>query len=124
VASIDSTSLKIEKDPSLEKWIDKLGAHENCPPEGIIDSNGLRSYGRYCYQEGTFIMFVKIYRKKGYELLPQAEDSELLNMIGDDHFTKELTYIVFKENPGDWTHWRNSVKKIGVPPNLNLESGS
>lgn len=69
-------------------------------------------------------MFIKAYRKKGYALLPEAEDQELMNEISDDQFTKDLTYIVIKENPEDWTHWRNTVKKIGYPPNLVHKSSS
>lgn len=99
-------------DPVAE-WVDKLGEHENCPPEGIIDSNKKRSYGKFCYQVETFKMFVK-----RYNMLPQAEDKEVLNFISDDTFQKELTVRVIRDNPKNWTHWFTSTKKIGPPPNL------
>ena len=96
----------------LTVWLTKLAKNENCPHQGIIDSNGLRSSGIFCYQDRTFIGFVK-----KYNLLPNTEDKEILNFIGDNEFQLKLTRLVFEDNPKHWTHWFNTVKfKIGLPP--------
>lgn len=112
----------------LAIWLTKLHKGENCPPTGLIDSNGLRSSSIFCYQNSTFIGFVKL-----YNLLPGAEDKEILNFIGDSDFQWKLTRIVFEDNPKNWRHWECTVlgKKsekcaklgikhdgIGLPPNL------
>lgn len=101
-----------QADP-LEEWIDTLGAHENCPPQGIVDTNGKMSYGRWCYQFDTFKKFVR-----QFNLLPNTEDDELMNWIGDDSFQRRLTVLVFKDSLGNWKHWKNTVerKDVGMPP--------
>lgn len=94
---------------NLAQWINKLATYENCSIEGIRDNNGLKSFSCLCFQEETFIRQVK-----KYNLLPYAEDKEILNMIGNCDFQKELAYKMIKDNPENIWHWKTSVKKIGV----------
>ena len=109
-----------EETNALEEWLFRLSRGENCPPEGIWDVHSF-SYGRYCYKKGTFLGFVRL-----YNLMPQAEDNEVFNMMGDPKFQDILTRAVFENNPKDRVHWRNTVlgneklgiKGIGLPPNL------
>lgn len=112
-ASTVTAPLKPIQHDTLTIWLSKLAQHENCPPQGIIDSNNLRSSGIFCYQDSTFIQFVK-----KYKLMPQAEDKEILNMIGDISFQEKLTRMVFEDNPANWVHWYNSVTYggFGKPP--------
>ena len=97
---------------SLAVWLKALALGENCPRNGMIDSNGTSSYGKYCYQANTFIAFVR-----EAEMAPHAERAEILNHIGDPEFQDHLTYWVFIHKPNVWKHWRNTVeKRIGLPP--------
>ena len=89
--------------PAMNAWLANLQAHENCPPEGIIDSNGLRSYGPFCYQAATFARYMKIFG------LPTAP-------IWDPATQRELTIRILETYPGGWSNWANSVAKIGKPP--------
>ena len=119
VTNISNSSITIEKESSLEKWIDRLGDNENCPSYGLVDSNDKLSYGKLCFQYDTLLMFVKTFRKKGYFLANYAEDRELINYMNDDDFSKDLAYLIIKENPQNACHWQNTVLlKIGAPPNL------
>lgn len=96
----------------LDIWLMKLASHEGCKPEGTMDRGSL-SYGLFCYKEGTFKMFVK-----KYDLLPNAEEDEIMNLIGDAQFQWKLTRMVFEDSCQNWRNWYTStVKKIGLPPN-------
>src|SRR3990167_9304868 len=115
----------VYRSPELNSWIELLGDHENCKPEGTPDSGSL-SYGRWCYKTGTFLMFVR-----QFKMLPKAEDGEVLNLIGDEVFQRKLTRRVFEDNLNNWKHWECTVigarsercarygitgKGIGLPP--------
>ena len=96
----------------LDRWLVKLSKNENCPIEGIIDSNGLRSYGKFCYQLDTFKRYIR-----KHNLLPYTPDDELLNMISDEDLQWRLTKMMILDDYNNWKHWRNVVeKKIGLPP--------
>ena len=97
----------------LDVWISKLESRENCPPQGLIDSNGLKSYGPLCWQEATFRGFVK-----RYDLLKDSEPAEIMNWISDKTFGRELIKKMLEDNYENYDHWRNSVKKIGFPPRI------
>ncbi len=94
----------VQTTPAMQQWLDRLKEHEGCPPEGIIDSNGLRSYGPYCFQAATFAMF-----KRQFAPTSSAE-------LPDPDFQRWLTYQIVAHVPGGWQNWANSVKKIGKPP--------
>ena len=118
---VESTSASAQntENPSapLRAWLKQLRSGENCPDSGLIDSNGTSSYGSYCYQANTFIGFTK-----ASKLLPQAEDREILNFIGDHAFQDRLTFWVYTHIPYVWTHWANTVNKIGLPPGISTST--
>lgn len=100
-----------EPGPKFEVWLTRLGKGEACPPHGLVDTNNKKSYGTFCYQEYTFLMFVR-----KYNLLPQAEDREVLNFIGDKEFQLLLTKKVFDDDLDNWIHWQTTIRRIGLPP--------
>ncbi len=99
----------------LDKWLIKLAApgNEHCPANGVMDS-GSKSYGALCFKLDTFQRYVR-----RYELLPYAEDAELMNWIGDADFQHQLAKRMILEDYGNWRHWKNTVvNKIGYPPRI------
>lgn len=101
----------IQKD-TLDTWLDKLETYENCPVEGMIDTNHKKSYGCLCFQENTFRVYTKL-----YNFLPEAEDQELMNMIGDCPFQKSLAKKMIQDNYLNYPHWITSVKRgANLPP--------
>lgn len=116
------------KKEALTAWIEKLAKGEGCPVEGLIDSNHKLSYGDLCFQEATFKGFVK-----KYNMLPDAEDNEYMNLIGDGKFQRELTYKILTDKYENWRHWECTVQGgqsdkcykvgirgsgIGLPPKI------
>ena len=101
---------EIQKD-SLDLWLDKLAFCESggSTTIDIIDSNKQLSRGPFMFQDNTFIPAVK-----KLNLLPEAEDKEILNFVYDYKFTKKVARILI-ENGEDW-RWKNCVRKIGNPP--------
>jgi hypothetical protein len=95
---------------TLDVWLDKLEIAENCPSLGMVDSNGLKSFSSLCFQEQTFVTYVK-----KYNLLPQCEDQEILNWINDGEFQRVVAKKMLEDNLLNYDHWRNSVKRIGKP---------
>jgi hypothetical protein len=82
-------------------WLDSLQLHENCPANGIIDSNGLKSYGPYCFQLDTFNRYEAKYHISG--------------PITDSATQRKLAILILQE-PDGWRNWITSVGKIGLPP--------
>jgi hypothetical protein len=87
----------------MNQWLNELREHENCPPEGIIDSNGLRSYGPFCFQRATFVRYSKIFH------LPPAP-------VYDPTAQRALTILILETYPEGWSNWATSVGEIGKPP--------
>lgn len=102
----------------LEAWLSGLEEKENCPPDGVWDVHSL-SYGIYCYKEKTFLGFLKTpkYRKA---LAPNTEDGELMNLIGDPLFQRNLTRMIVLNESADTIEnlwWTSIVKRgLGLPP--------
>lgn len=98
----------------LGAWINKLAHKES---EGkthvkILDHNNQYSYGCLQFQMATFKSYVH-----KYDLLPEAEDKELENMIYDCDFQKILARAMIEDDYTNWRNWYTSVtKKIGLPP--------
>ena len=112
-------SVVLKQTDPLSDWIDKLATYESCPPEGILDTNGRRSYGPFCYQLDTFVWFIKYFRKEGVDLAPNSEDVELTNLVADPQIQKRLTRLVFKWIPNAYEHWYTSIvvrRGLGMPP--------
>lgn len=87
----------------MNQWLNELRAHENCPPEGIIDTNGKRSYGPYCFQQETFDRYTKIFH------LPPAP-------VSDPTAQRALAILILETYPQGWTNWMTTCLKIGKPP--------
>jgi len=119
------TATSTPEEAKMLAYVANLAKNEGCSKTGTLDNAGGKikgadaySYGKYCYKPGTFKYFVREYF--GYDLLPQAEDAELMNWITDDTFTTELTVKILSHSPKNWVHWTTTVKyKIGMPPNLS-----
>ena len=112
---IEPPTIQYEVEPikdELDVWLDKLETYENCPVEGIVDTNHKLSYGCLCFQFSTFKSFVK-----QYNFLPEAEEREYLNMIGDCDFQKILAKQMLQSDYNNWKHWWTSVRRgLGLPP--------
>lgn len=107
---------EITQKDELDLYIDKLADYEctNCPENfRIIDSNGKYSYGCLQFQESTFIAKVK-----DYNLLPSAEDGEIINLIYACDFQKRLAKLMFQNEKDTYKHWYTSVeiRGLGRPP--------
>jgi hypothetical protein len=104
----------IQGKDKLDIWIDRLALKES---EGnahikILDHNNQYSYGCLQFQMATFESYVH-----KYNLLPEAEDKELLNMIYDCDFQKTLAKTMIEDDYSNWRNWYISSKsKIGLPP--------
>lgn len=103
----------------LDLYIDRLANEFECVncPENFrhLDNNNEYSYSCLQFQEQTFI-----WKVKDYNLLPAAEDGEILNLIYDCDFQKKLARLMFENEPDAWKHWRTSVEKrgLGYPPTV------
>lgn len=72
----------------------------------ILDSNGKLSYGLYQYQKSTWIA-----KMKQYNLAPNAEEEELMNLIFDHNYQTKLTLLILKD--GGWRNWLICCQRIG-----------
>lgn len=99
----------------LKDWILELVQKESGGREDIkhLDVNGKYSYSCLQFQEETFVGFVK-----EFNLLPGAEDDEILNFIMDCEIAKQLAFLMISDRYDNWKHWRNSVLNtdLGLPP--------
>ena len=99
-----------EGDPKINAWLDKLETKEDCPEKGMMDTNGLKSYGKLCFQERTFV-----YYSLKYNVFPHALEHELPNLMASRTEQRKLARVMLENEPDAWTHWLNSTKKIGKP---------
>jgi len=98
---------------SLRQWLDALAFAESGNRAWIVhrDRDGRDYYGCLQFRETTFRYFVD-----KFELAPDAEDAEVMELIYDCAFQKRVAARMIRENPGNWRHWRNTVQRIGLPP--------
>lgn len=101
---------------SIEIWVRGLVRYEceGCPPNyRRVDTNGYYSYGCLQFQRRTFIT-----EAKRFDLLPDAEEAELMNHIYSCDFQQLLAKKMIERNYGDWRHWFYSVivRGYGKPP--------
>jgi hypothetical protein len=108
--SVNSPQQMIMRDTKYDAWIDTLEQNEGCPVNGIIDSNGIKSYGPACFQMQTFKEQVR-----KYQLVPYANDNELYNWISDEPLQRRLIKLMLAENINNAYKWANTIKKIGMP---------
>src|SRR3990167_1384493 len=105
----------VESDP-LTDYINELAVYEcrNCPPKyDRVDSNGELSYSCLQFQERTFREQVA-----KYDMLPDIEPHEIMNLFYDCSFQKKLAVMMLQENPKFIWRWKTSVLRgLGLPPN-------
>jgi hypothetical protein len=97
----------------LRKWIDALAVAESGNRPWIVhqDRDGGSNYGCLQFRERTFRVFVK-----KFNLAPNAEPDEVMNLIYDCGFQKRLAARMIRKNCENWKHWRKTVERIGLPP--------
>lgn len=100
----------IAKNEALETFLDKLA---ECESQGndyakVLDTNSKYSYGRYQFQRQTWEMALA-----KYNLAPQAEPAEYINLIFDGELQRKAAELMLKEKDG-WKHWTVCSKRIGV----------
>ncbi|MBI5220879.1 MAG: hypothetical protein HY978_03550 [Candidatus Liptonbacteria bacterium] len=100
---------------ALDVWLERLAELESHGKAQlkIVDHNGWHSYSCLQFQMPTFKEYVV-----KYNLLPEAEEPELENMIYDCDFQKQLAKKMLLDDPSNWQHWYFSVieKGLGLPP--------
>jgi len=63
----------------------------------VLDTNGAYSYGRFQFQMHTFKWYVQ-----RYNLAPDIEEAEYLNLIYDGDFQEKVVRRVLEEGRNDW----------------------
>lgn len=98
------------RDPQIVAQIEELAMCESSGRENvkIVDTNGWYSHSCLQFQFPTFEQYVK-----RYNMLPDAEYEDLVNMIGDCEFQKELAYKMISESPDNWAHWEVCSRRLG-----------
>lgn len=104
---------EVQEETPLEKWLGLLSVCESNNREGIriLDTNNEYSYGLLQFQEQTFTSF-----SVAYNLFPNTELQELHNLLYDGYSQKVLAREMILRDYDNWKHWKNCVKKIGLPP--------
>ena len=98
---------------TFAQWIDALAVAESGNRDWIAhqDRDGGYNYGCLQFRERTFRHFVK-----KFNLAPDAEPDELMNLIYDCAFQKRLALRMLRDNVENWKHWKKTARRIGLPP--------
>jgi hypothetical protein len=102
----------------LKKWLAALSFAESGNREWIVhrDRDGRYYYGCLQFREKTFRFFVQ-----KFNLGPTTEDAEVMDLIFDCAFQKQLAALMIRDNPENWKHWRTTVqRRIGLPPGAKM----
>lgn len=104
------TEIQIDpRDPVILEMISKI---EHCESRGknvrVLDTNNKYSTGVLQFQEDTFIFYVK-----RFNMLPYAEEGEMLNLMYTPEFQRELAYLILEEDLSNLRNWYNCSKHIG-----------
>ena len=114
-AATVSGARRSDADPAytLAQWIDALAVAESGNREWIAhqDRDGGYNYGCLQFRERTFRHFVT-----KFNLAPNAERDEVMNLIYDCAFQKRLALRMLRESPENWKHWKKTARRIGLPP--------
>jgi hypothetical protein len=110
--SVESKEVIPEKD-ALDKWMTLLAEAESGgdPTLKILDTNRKYSYGCLQFQFHTFRQYAR-----QYSLFEGLEDRDLRREIYNCESQIRLATQMIEEDYANWRHWRNTVKKIGMPP--------
>ena len=103
---------------ALDLWLEKLAGKEsqgrstfaeNRGLPYIVDVNGYRSYSCLQFQLGTF---------QGYWPLLGSSTPVWAEAVTDCGLQKQLARAMILDHYGNWAHWLNSTRKIGLPPKI------
>lgn len=94
----------------IEPLMVKLSVCEsgNNPNKTNWYDNGSPSYGLFQFKEKTWIEQIR-----KYNMFPNTEDKELINLIYDRNTQETLTMLMLIEENG-WLHWKSCAKKVGL----------
>jgi len=96
----------------LNKWLEALSFAESGNRERIMhkDRDGRFYYGCLQFRERTFRYYVAKYN------LADSDETDVMDLIYDCAFQKRVAARMIRDDPENWKHWRNSAKRIGLPP--------
>jgi hypothetical protein len=99
-ATTNPYALQVSEPDQLDLYIERLAFAESSGREDItiVDTNGLKSYGCLMFQQATWTRYAG----------RQAD-------IMDCPLQKRIARKILLEHNG-WKNWRNSARKIGLPP--------
>lgn len=108
-----ATGAEVRDEARLRKWIDALAVAESGNRAWIVhqDRDGRYYYGCLQFRESTFRYFVE-----RFQIAPDKEPAEVMNLIYDCAFQKRLAARMIRQNPANWKHWRKTAGRIGLPP--------
>jgi hypothetical protein len=97
---------------SLNKWLDALSFAESGNRDWIMhkDRDGRFYYGCLQFRERTFRYYVAKYN------LADSDETDVMELIYDCAFQKRVAARMIRDDQENWKHWRNSAKRIGLPP--------
>ena len=100
---------KVSKYKTLNAWIVAFENQESGRGTRlkILDDNGKYSYCCLQFQHATLTAYAV-----RYGLRTQIIVEDIFNY----HLQKQTTKLMLANNPKNWRHWYNSVRKIGNPP--------
>ena len=98
---------------TLAQWVDALAIAESGNRDWIAhqDRDGGYNYGCLQFRERTFRHFVR-----KFNLAPNAQPDEVMNLIYDCAFQKRLALRMLRANVENWKHWKKTARRIGLPP--------
>src|SRR5690242_3305878 len=90
---------------TLVEWIDALAVAESGNRDWIAhqDRDGGYNYGCLQFRERTFRHYVK-----KFNLAPDAQPDDVMNLIYDCAFQKRLALRMLRETPENWKHWKKT----------------
>jgi len=107
-----SSEVNMERN-ALDKWMTLLAEAEsgNDATLKIVDTNRRYSYGCLQFQFRTFRQYAR-----EYALFEEFDDRGLRREIYNCGSQRKLATMMIEDDYDNWRHWRNTVKKIGLPP--------
>ena len=103
--SIDNQNVVVVERDDLDRLIDQLAWCESRNNEKAINPRDPQtaSLGLLQFKEDTFWRYNKV-----YEVLPDLERAEVINVIFDGETQRKLAKLIIKD--GGWKNWYNCLK--------------
>lgn len=113
----------ISKEPdATEEWINYIipkikqqesGGNPTIRNWADAKITGEPSIGCFQYQPKTWNLVLE-----KYNLAPNAEKTEYMNLIEDCDFQELVTRTVFRNEPNAWLHWKTTFLTLKLPKSL------